>query len=71
MQLEDLEQIDWKAQTDVVLAEYTGHLVDENERIKEQMLELLDRQDKVGALWERIMLIIHDRHADKNPKNSI
>jgi hypothetical protein len=42
MKLADLEQVDWAAQSEQTLMEYTGHLHRANEEVKVTMTRILD-----------------------------
>ncbi len=61
MTLEDMEALGTDDVPAETLAQYVGMLVGENENIKHQMTQLLDRQDRVAAVWGRFILAINSR----------
>lgn len=65
MTLEDLERVTPETTETETLTQYVQMLVGENENIKAQLTNLLDRQDRVGAVWAKFILALNNRYESK------
>lgn len=71
MTLEDLEQLDPEKTGTDTLEAHVNTLVAENEYVKTQITALLDRQDRVAAVWGRFIEVILKRIEQQKTNNSI